>query len=202
MQRCLEPELMIDADQVSAFVNGTREYGIKGFLDLYKKYNGITKGKIVDLGSGDGKYICALANEYSSLNITGYDGSPTMVRLSNNVKLCNIYDVVDTADMVISTNTLHHIHDVTKFWKVVKSIAPSVFIMDLVRPIDETVAHDIVNTLAKNDSKMFKQDYSNSLNAAFSVEELEEQIKETNLKLVIEGAPKFLQIAVIYGNIL
>ena len=35
--------------------------------------------------------------------------------------------------------------------------------------------------------------------AAFSVEELQEQIKGTNLQLVVEGDPNFLQVAVIHG---
>lgn len=199
MQRHLEPELMTDPAQVDAFVNGSKDYGVNGFLYLYKKYNGITTGKVIDLGSGSGQYINALSNTYPNLLITGYDASPAMVALSNNVRLSNIYDIVDTADLVMSTNTLHHIHEPTKFWNVVKTIAPRVFVMDLVRPSNTNIANDIVETFAKNDSELFKQDYYNSLCAAFNAEELQEQIAGTGLKLSIEG--EFLQVAVIYGSI-
>jgi trans-aconitate methyltransferase len=197
MQRCLEPELMLDDEQVKAFVEGSKDYGIDGFLYLYKKYAGLIKGKVVDLGSGPGQYIDALSKEYSDLEVVGYDGSPAMVNLSSNVTLSNIYNVVDTADLVMSTNTLHHIHNPEKFWNVAKTIAPNVFVMDLVRPPNEETANAIVGTFAKNDSDIFKQDYYNSLCAAFSVEELQDQIKDTNLQLSIEG--DFLQVAVIYG---
>jgi hypothetical protein len=99
----------------------------------------------------------------------------------------------------MSTNTLHHIHQPKKFWDVVKTIAPQVFVMDLVRPSNTNIANDIIETFAKDDSELFKQDYYNSLCAAFSAEELQEQIVGTNLKLSIEG--DFLQVAIIHGCI-
>lgn len=199
MQRCLEPELMNNPAQVDAFISGSREYGIAGFLYLYKKYANITTGKIVDLGSGTGQYIDALKKEYNSLDITGYDGSEEMVKRSTSVKLCNIYNVVDTADCVISTNTLHHIHDTNKFWNVVQSIAPYVFVMDLVRPDTTQQAQEIVDTFARHDSKLFRQDFYNSLCAAFSLEELQQQVAHLNLNIAIEGDSRSLQVAVIYG---
>jgi hypothetical protein len=71
--------------------------------------------------------------------------------------------------------------------------------MDLVRPASPTIARSIVDTLAAVESNEFKFDYYNSLLAAFSPEELAEQIKDTNLNLVIEGDPDFLQVAIIHG---
>ena len=50
MQRHLEPELMNNLEQALAFYNANREYGIKGFLELYSKYINIQDGKIVDIG--------------------------------------------------------------------------------------------------------------------------------------------------------
>ena len=71
--------------------------------------------------------------------------------------------------------------------------------MDLVRPKSTTIARSIVDTLAADESDEFKFDYYNSLLAAFSPEELTEQIKDTSLNLVIEGNPEFLQVAIIHG---
>jgi hypothetical protein len=71
--------------------------------------------------------------------------------------------------------------------------------MDLIRPNNPVLARSIVDTLALNESDEFKFDYYNSLLAAFSPEELTEQIKDTGLQLTIEGNPDFLQVAVIYG---
>jgi hypothetical protein len=71
--------------------------------------------------------------------------------------------------------------------------------MDLVRPVNVLVAKNIVDILAEDENEKFKFDYYNSLLAAFSPEELAEQVEGTDLQLVIEGDPNFLQVAIIYG---
>lgn len=209
MQRYLEPELMDDPAQALAFHKASRDYGIKGFIELYKKYVDIKDGKIVDLGCGTGAYLLALENHYPSLIITGFDGSVPMIQIAKNlieyhsssvrVRHCQFKDISTNADCVISTNTLHHLHDPSVFWDCVKRVATRVFVMDLVRPPSIEVAKSIVDTLAPNDSDEFKKDYYNSLLAAFSVDELKEQIKDTGLEIVIEGDTNFLQVAVIHG---
>jgi len=50
MQRLNESELMINPENVKAFLNGDKSYGITGFLELYEKYVNINSGKIIDLG--------------------------------------------------------------------------------------------------------------------------------------------------------
>lgn len=209
MQRYLEPELMDNLEQALAFHKANRDYGIKGFLDLYKKYVNIQDGKIVDLGCGTGAYLLALENQYPNLIITGFDGSEPMIQIARGlvefhsssvrVRHRQFKDIDATADCVISTNTLHHLHDPTVFWDCVKRVGRRVFVMDLVRPKSTTMARSIVDTLAADESDEFKFDYYNSLLAAFSPEELAEQIKDTKLNLVIEGDPNFLQVAIIHG---
>jgi hypothetical protein len=93
-------------------------------------------------------------------------------------------DIDATADCVISTNTLHHLHDPIVFWECVKRAAPQVFVMDLVRPKSTAIARHIVDTLAKDESNEFKFDYYNSLIAAFSIDELTEQITQTESELL------------------
>lgn len=212
MQRSLEPELMDDLQQALAFHKANRDYGIKGFLDLYARYVGMPTGKIVDLGCGPGSYLFALEEQYPQLTITGYDGSEPMIQIgrgvveskSSNVRLRHVEftDIDTTADCVISTNTLHHVHDPKVFWDCVKRVSNRVFVMDLIRPSSPDIARSIVDTLAPKESIEFRFDFYNSLLAAFSKEELEEQIKSTKLKLVIEGDPQFLQVAIIHGTIL
>jgi ubiquinone/menaquinone biosynthesis C-methylase UbiE len=212
MQRYLEPELMDNLDQVLAFHKGSKDYGIQGFLSLYEKHINIAAGKVVDLGCGTGSYLFALEEKYPKLSITGYDGSSIMIHVGQGVADCkssgvrlrhqDFENVNDTADIVISTNTLHHLHNTDVFWNCIKRISNRVFIMDLIRPANDEIAKTIVETLAGNDSKEFKTDYYNSLLAAFSVDELLKQIEGTNLKLEVEGTPDFLQVAVIHGTIL
>jgi hypothetical protein len=102
---------------------------------------------------------------------------------------------------VLSTNTLHHIPDPKKFWDSVRNISNNVFVMDLVRPINDSIVQSIVDKYKSND-ELYNTDFYNSLKASFSKDELTEQIKDTNLKLVVEGNEDDLQIAVIYGKFL
>ena len=209
MQRCVEPELMDNLEQALAFHKGSREYGIRGFIDMYKQYVNMTEGRIVDLGCGDGAYLFALAEYFPNLRITGYDGSEPMIQIGRGVaetissavrlRHRSFKDIDATADCVISTNTLHHVHDPQVFWDCVKRVSNKVFVMDLIRPSSTVIARSIVDTLAKDDSIEFRFDYYNSLLAAFSIEELQEQIKGTGLELVVEGDPNFLQVAIIHG---
>ncbi len=211
MQRHLEPEIANEKNQVLAFHHGSRDYGIKGFLDFYKKYVNLEKGKVVDLGCGTGSYLFALEMQYPELSITGYDASEYMIEIGQNIAeninsgvrlRCEYFkNIKDSADCVISTNTLHHIHDSKIFWNCVKNISNNVFIMDLVRPKNKDIAKKIIDQLAKEDSELFKNDYYNSLLAAFDYDELQQQILGTNFNLVIEGDPNFLQVAIIYGKV-
>jgi 2-polyprenyl-3-methyl-5-hydroxy-6-metoxy-1,4-benzoquinol methylase len=209
MQRHLEPELMDNSEHALAFHRANKDYGIRGFLDLYNKYINLQEGKIIDLGTGSGEYLLALEHKYPKLIITGFDGSEPMVHIarglvethSSSIRVRHraFKDIDATADCVISTNTLHHMHDPSVFWNCVKKVAPKVFVMDLVRPANITIARSIVDTLATNESDEFKIDYYNSLLAAFSPEELQEQINGTKLQLTVEGDSNSLQVAVIHG---
>lgn len=206
MQRCIEPELMENVDQVDAFDSGHKDYAVQAFLKWYSELGGIAEGKLIDLGCGTGDYMHALMKQYPELKITGYDGSETMLNKARakllNVVCSNFSDITDSADMVISTNTLHHIHYPDVFWNTAKQISNNVLVMDLVRPKNESTARYIVDLLAPTDHAIFKTDFYNSLLAAFSIEELQDQIKDTNLKLKIEGDPDWLQVVLIYGQFL
>jgi 2-polyprenyl-3-methyl-5-hydroxy-6-metoxy-1,4-benzoquinol methylase len=212
MQRYLEPEIMDNVKQAQAFHVAKRDYGIQGFLYLYEKYIDMRNGKIIDLGCGTGAYLIALENKYPDLIIDGIDGSEPMIQIAkesveyhgSSVKVthCQFKNLDAAADCVISTNTLHHLHNPSIFWDCAKRVAPKVFVMDLIRPKNTTVASSIVDMLANGESDEFKFDYYNSLLAAFDPEELTNQIKDTKLKLLIEGEPDGLQVAIIHGTIL
>jgi SAM-dependent methyltransferase len=212
MQRVLEPELMLDESQVAAFTWARKDYGIQGFLELYQKHVNLTQGKIIDLGTGPAQYLLALEKIYPKLSITGYDGSKNMVKIAKSLideskSKIRIYHrsidrIFDIADCVISTNTLHHLHDPTIFWNCIKRTTYQCLVFDLLRPESESQAKFIVDYYASEESELFKNDYYNSLLAAFSKEELLDQIKDTNLKYkIISGKCKFSKSIVIYGNL-
>jgi len=208
MRRIVEPELMDRVDQVAAYNTGDKHLGIEAFINFYENNINLTKGKIVDLGCGTGDYLVALAKKYPDLTIVGYDGSPNMIQQAKqNVKgfdisvACKQFDhIVDSADCVISVNTLHHLHDPAIFWKAVESISANVLVMDITRPKSANIARKVVNNIIGSDSEIFKTDFYNSLLAAFSTDELREQIKDTGYSIKFQGDPEFLQTAFIYNT--
>jgi len=208
MQRIVEPELMDDIDQVVAYNAGNKQFGIDGFLHYYEKNINLIRGKIVDLGCGTADYLVALAKKYPELIIVGYDGSPNMIKQAEkNVQGYNITvickqftDVEDTADCAISINTLHHLHNPAVLWNAIRSISNKVLVMDIVRPRSVEVADAIVEMINGQDPEIFKRDFHNSLLAAFSLEELQDQIKDTNYIIQLDGNPEYFQVALIHGE--
>jgi len=208
MQRIIEPELMDDVDQVAAYNAGNKEFGIEGFLNYYEKNINITEGKIVDLGCGTADYLVALAKKYPKLVIVGYDGSPNMIKQAekniqgyNITVICKQFaDIEDTADCAISINTLHHLHDPAVLWDAIRSISDKILVMDIIRPQSIEVADAIVEMINGQDPEIFKRDFYNSLLAAFSIEELKEQIKDNNYNMQFDGNPDYFQVALICGG--
>lgn len=220
MLRVTEPEIMDDIDQVIGFDNAKRDYSEDAFINWYKEYCNITSGTIVDLGCGPAKYLIRMCLEFPDISIIGIDGSKNMIntatkninikKLENRITLLestfnNITDIKTSC--IVSSGTLHHVHDPSIFWNAVKRIAKpncSVFVMDLVRPDNIDIATNVVSTMAGDENESFKNDFLNSLKAAFTKKEIEEQLttEGINLKVSIQGDPNFVQIALIHGNLL
>lgn len=211
MYRTLESELMQDPAQVHAFQVGTKDYSVKSFLEFYKTHVNLSTGKIVDLGSGTGEYLIPLSYLYPKLEIVGYDGSDEMVKLARGsvetatshvqIRHAEFKDIIDTADCVVSTNTLHHMHDPKIFWDTAKRISKQCLVTDLVRPESVEQAKLIVQQYAEHEPQMFKDDFFNSLLAAFSEEELRQQLEDTNLSIqIINGRFNTLKSFLIFGT--
>jgi 2-polyprenyl-3-methyl-5-hydroxy-6-metoxy-1,4-benzoquinol methylase len=206
MERCVETELMTGVDQVWAYNASDKQPRVAEFLSLYQEKINISQGKIIDLGCGTGDYLVGLARKYPGLTIVGYDGSDRMVQQAQkNTQgldisiICKQFDaIVDRADCVISVNTLHHLHDPMIFWQAVESISTRVLVTDLVRPANTHLARTAVETIVGGDSEVFKTDFYNSLLAAFSAEEILQQVLGTGYTVEFRGNPKFLQTALIY----
>jgi len=202
---------MQDPSQVSAFQAGTKDYSIKSFLEFYKTHINLSTGKIVDLGSGTGEYLISLSYLYPKLEIIGYDGSEEMIKLAKGnvetaashvqIRHAEFKDIIDTADCVVSTNTLHHMHDPKIFWDTTRRISRQCLVMDLVRPESVEQAELIIQQYAEYEPQIFKDDFLNSLLAAFSEEELQEQLNGTNLSMkIITGRFNTLKSFLIVGT--
>ena len=208
MRRTIEPELMCSLQQVEAFQQGDKSYSIKAFLKQWEEHVSITTGSVIDLGCGPAEYISALSRVHPNLAITGYDGSQPMIDLARQhvidqpIQLfcCQFNDIRDSADVVVSTNTLHHQHDPDKFWKNVCRLGRNVLVTDILRPESESQARLIIEQYAENESESFKQDFYNSLLAAFTEEEIKQQVSDYNLSVeVVIGRFNTLKNVIVHG---
>jgi hypothetical protein len=63
-----------------------------------------------------------------------------------------------------------------------------IYVMDLIRPDTPAAAHEIVETVAGGEHPVLKQDFYNSLCAAFTIEEVKAQVREAGLQLDVTKA--------------
>jgi SAM-dependent methyltransferase len=215
MKRQTEPEIMEDLQQAIHFSDARRKYSEDAFVYWYKEYCNVGSGIVADLGCGPAKYLIRLCNEYPDISFVGYDASKAMIDLarenieqaglSHRIEVRQLYftDISDQFNCVISSGTLHHSHDPLLFWNSIKRISTGdVFVMDLVRPNAEHLVDTIVKTSASNENLSFQRDFTNSLKAAFTIEEIIEQLDSVGLSLTVttKGNPSFIEIALVHGN--
>lgn len=203
MDRITEPELMNEEEQVKAyaFANFSEPHDlfVKTFQEKFPDINSSFNDAILDLGCGPCDITRRFAKAYKDALFHAVDGSAQMLKygkefndkegLSHRIKL------VETSlpkvelpqqfyHLIISNSLLHHLHNPITLWETIQQYAKPyahVFVMDLVRPVDEQTVTFLSNEYAANEPKILKSDFENSLRAAFSIEEVRQQLKEVGL---------------------
>lgn len=202
MKRVLEPEIMLTETQCREYNEVShRQYRSGTFIDSYKKYCGLTKGSIIDLGSGPAVHLSIMKQHFPSLSITGYELSDNMIEYAKQNTTVPIIkqdfnNINVSADGVMCLYTMHHQHDPIKFWNTVSKITKKyVYIEDFERP--ET-------------DEMFKyftaiDDFKHSLRAAFTLEEVNEHLDKCKLNYTAIRKPidvdKNIYKIIVYQNI-
>jgi hypothetical protein len=74
--------------------------------------------------------------------------------------------------------------------------------MDMLRPATEEKVESIVKALADDENAYFKQDLYNSLKAAFTKQEIEEQLKQAELplKMIVTSHNEFGELVFLHGT--
>jgi 2-polyprenyl-3-methyl-5-hydroxy-6-metoxy-1,4-benzoquinol methylase len=218
MIRQPESELMEDEESVLAYAQANFDEPHEMFLDLMESRIGkpALQELVLDLGCGAGDIIRRWNKRYDGENkLTGLDASKAMLRLakstcsSTNIKwvqsyLPNIPEMVN-ADRIICNSLLHHLNTPSQLWTALKKekfLGCSFFLMDLLRPATDQICLDIVNQYAKGEPEIHKQDFLNSLKAAYRPEEVFEQITEANLEVNFHIEVISNRHLIVYGNIL
>jgi trans-aconitate methyltransferase len=204
---------MLLEDQCKEYANTDRSPMREFFVN--QLINTITlHGTIADLGCGPGDYGIHISKIFPDVIIDAYDGSAAMVSLAKkaasnfpNVRVFQVpVDAIDKKyDVIISANTLHHFSDPAVFWKAIKSLSSSstrVFIMDILRPDSVSKLESIIATSTIKFNDLFRKDFKDSLHAAFTQEEIKEQILSQGLTLstTTYTIDRELDIIIIYGS--
>lgn len=191
MQRVLEPEIMVDIDQCREYYRANRD----PIYSIVLTYLRGIKGRVADLGCGPAQIDKVLCDHFSDITIDAYDGSHIMLDIArehigdhNRINLIHskFQDITESYDTVISMNTLHHIEEPKLFWDVVSRISnrgARIFVLDLCRPESKEDIPRIVDSTTEFDDPIYKEDYRNSLAAAFTEDELRQQVKRLGLKV-------------------
>ena len=206
MERVLEPELMEDELQSIAYARADFSSSNQFFVDELINDFPRPLSTAVDIGCGPGDVMIRLARALLDLHITAIDASAPMIALargavmteglSDRIELVQGYVPgvalkAHSFDAVLSKDLLHHVPDPSVLWKEIARLGRPgavVYVMDLVRPATPEEAHRIVDRVAAREDPILREDFYNSLCAAFTVDELREQVAAAGLDLEVRQA--------------
>jgi 2-polyprenyl-3-methyl-5-hydroxy-6-metoxy-1,4-benzoquinol methylase len=201
IERIPEPELMDDFEQARAYALADFEEPHSRFIELFKeRFPGdAVDGVILDLGCGTGDITKRFAYAFPACRIHAVDGAEQMLMfarqtidfemLHERVRLFKRTLPTDRLakqqyDAVISNSLLHHLAEPMVLWDSVKQFAKpgaAVFVMDLMRCDSAEQATAMVREYAAGEPAVLQKDFYNSLLAAFTPEEVREQLAQAGL---------------------
>lgn len=214
MQRTPEPELMLDPAQARAYAaadfDAPNAALVEALLGRFPELDGHLE--VIDLGCGPGEILIRLARLRPNWQLLGVDGSAAMLDAGmdaiaesgreSQITLLQALLGDETlpeasAGLVISNSLLHHLRDPAALWRELRRLgAPgaAVFVQDLRRPTDAAEALALVETYAGAEPEVLQQDFFASLLAAYTVEEVRDQLAAAGLDLAVaETSDRHLQ---------
>lgn len=203
MERVLERELMDDELQSIAYARADFSSSNQLFVDGLIHDFPQRLRSAVDIGCGPGDVLIRLARALPDLQVVAIDGSAPMIALARGAVLAaglgdrialvqgyvpGVALQAHSFDAVLSKDLLHHLPDPSWLWKEIARLARPgavVYVMDLVRPATREEAGRIVDRVAAREDPILREDFFNSLCAAFTVDELREQVAGARLDLQV-----------------
>jgi len=202
MQRVTEPEVMDSAQEAI-------EYDAMDFTAVNTAFAeraieiGPPSGLILDAGTGTARIPIILCQMRPQWQIIGIDLAQSMLQVGlENVTRANFQaqiklEFVDAKqmpypdehfDMVVSNSLIHHLPNPLPFLQEIKRVLKpngAILLRDLIRPASGEIVNRIVENVAADCNSKQKQLFSDSLYAAFTLEEVKELIKQASLEDVI-----------------
>ena len=202
MLRILEPEIK-DSDQAQAYSGTDFSASNQFFVDeLLKDYSDALRN-VIDIGCGPCDTMLRLANARPHIRITAIDGSAAMIRHALEAvrdaghagRISPLQGYIPglpldehSFDGILSKYLLHHLPDPMVLWSEARRLGTAgavIYVMDLIRPATPERARQIVEAVTPDEHPILKDDFFNSLCAAFTVEEAKTQLREAGLPLEV-----------------
>lgn len=206
--RIPEPELMDTPEQAAAYAAADfAEAHDALVLAFRERFPAFGSGRMVDIGCGPADVTVRLARAHPHVSVDGVDGDAEMLRhgrirveaagLGERVRLDEVRLPAGPAvwaarggyDAVVSTSLLHHLADPMALWTTVRaaaSPAAAVFVWELRRPPTTDAAQALVDTYAGDEPEVLRADFYNSLCAAYTEREIQDQLAAAGLDLEVE----------------
>lgn len=206
VDRVLEPEIMDGREAAEAYARADFSDSNQAFVDQVIRSGGAQLASVVDLGCGPGEVAVRLARALPAVHIVAVDGSTAMLALARETihaarlaarielhsgRLPGLALRKHAFDAVLCKDTLHHLPDPQALWSEARRLGRSgalVYVMDLMRPGSPLEAREIVERVSGREHPVLKEDFYNSLRAAFTVEEVRAQLRVAGLDLTVERA--------------
>lgn len=204
MLRTLEPEIMDDGEQSLAYAKADFSSSNQWFVDsLLADYPATALHNVIDFGCGPCDVMLRLARERPDIRIIAIDGSPAMIELARasvraagqESRIVPMQGYIPglaldeySFDAILSKDLLHHLPDPIVLWNEARRLArqgAAIYVMDLIRPATKQAARDIVERVAPREHPVLKEDFYNSLCAAFTIEEAAAQVRQAGLPLEV-----------------
>lgn len=194
--RIPEPEIMDQSEQVIAYGKADFSKSHSEQVSWIRKFfPELAPVRILDLGCGTGDITRRISDLYPNAQITAIDGSDGMISFAqaatknstnaSNIKYFSARIPLEEAfmrgkyDLIVSTNTLHHLSDTDAFWETIRLCSHSgtaVLITDLIRPNILQKVSELVEQRTGQELPVLKNDFFRSLCAAYRPEEIERQV--------------------------
>lgn len=197
MERIIEPELMEDEEQVTAYTSADFAQSHQLRVTWFQERFGpaVLCPSVLDLACGSGDMTFRFARALPESHIFGVDGSQAMLdaavdllaaepALAGRVTFLRANLPADPLpatnyDLVMCHSALHHFHDPQSLWQTIRAYSRPgslIFVSDLRRPASLEEANQIVSDRAGNEHPVLQHDFLASLCAAFTPAEVEQQL--------------------------
>ncbi|KRT53956.1 class I SAM-dependent methyltransferase [endosymbiont of Ridgeia piscesae] len=202
MKRIPEPvELMDEKAQAKVYAEADFREPNQLFLNrLLALMGDRAPNHALDLGCGPADITLHVARHWHDCRVDGLDGAEAMLahgrRLlqrhpATEARVNLICDTLPSAllpqrayDLIFSNSLLHHLHNPDILWQTIQSTAipgAAIFIMDLRRPNSPQTVESLVQRYAANEPQILQRDFRASLCAAFTPDEVQQQLNERGL---------------------